>query len=383
MALGLHESSHHAQSGIELPTLVGCHAWDDRMVAKLAGTNAIRVSFSDDEVVPSVLQSEAASVWHDACAEALVVRIDEGARVAPLVGGAEVDRVGACFHLTGEAVRHHAFRLLFAVEELRPTCRRSLLTEQPLGGVSASRVGAELQRVGEGQSKGLRLSMQRGCGHPGLSGRALQQVQSHQGRDALRWWGALPKPQFPPIGGADGLGKDGLVGGQVLGRHDAASLLQRRYNGLPDAALVETFLRSLFAQRSEGFGQVRITEDLSRFGCFSIGKQGGGLASRAVLQAGPTRVPELRGAVGDGEAILGEFDGRGQNLRQALRAPSLNSALPSGCGAWDSGANSVQWRQVLPPFHLRQCLHDFQRQGARRTSATLKALDLLRGPVVE
>ena len=67
VALRLHEAAHDTKGCIKLPiALSGGHAGDDGMVGALVGSQAVRVARINDEVVPAIVQREAAALRHDA-----------------------------------------------------------------------------------------------------------------------------------------------------------------------------------------------------------------------------------------------------------------------------------------------------------------------------
>ena len=65
------------------------------MIGPLVGGHTVRVGGIEGEVVAPILQREATPTGHEACAEAHVVAVDEGAGVAVAVGHTEVHCVTA------------------------------------------------------------------------------------------------------------------------------------------------------------------------------------------------------------------------------------------------------------------------------------------------
>lgn len=67
VALRLHEAPHNTKGCIELALAVCGHGRDDRVIGPLVWAQAVGVPRVQYEVVPSILQREAAALWHNAC----------------------------------------------------------------------------------------------------------------------------------------------------------------------------------------------------------------------------------------------------------------------------------------------------------------------------
>mmetsp|Transcript_126835 Transcript_126835/g.370827 ORF Transcript_126835/g.370827 Transcript_126835/m.370827 type:complete len:411 (-) Transcript_126835:78-1310(-) len=338
-----------------------------------------------NEVVGAILQSEAAALRHDPRPKAHVVGVDEGARIAPLVCCAKVDSVCTRFHLADGTVRHHARGSPVRIEVPRPALRSARLVQERGAGAAArcARVRAELEGVSEGEPQGLRLRVQ-SCGSQAWVRRGpLQEVQCHEGRDALRGRRALPEAQLPAVRGADWLHPGSLMCSKVLHGHEAPPLPQRRDDGLCHGTRVEALLGALFSQRTECPAQVGVAEELARGGRPAAGQEGSGTAARCRLEDGLARLPALGCTGCDREPLLGQLHGRLQDLCQRQLAPLRHGALPGGSRPRHRHAERTEWRQLGPAGHLRVGLHGLQGEGSRRAAAALKTLHALRGSVIE
>ena len=67
MALGLLEGAHDAKGAEQIAIGVSCDAWNDGVVRPLARAQAVGVLGIQQEVVPPVVQREAAALWDNAC----------------------------------------------------------------------------------------------------------------------------------------------------------------------------------------------------------------------------------------------------------------------------------------------------------------------------
>ena len=64
--LRLLEGAHDAKGAEQVALWVGGNAWDDGVVGPLAGPQAVGVLGVQQEIVPPVVQREAAALWHNA-----------------------------------------------------------------------------------------------------------------------------------------------------------------------------------------------------------------------------------------------------------------------------------------------------------------------------
>ena len=99
VTLRLHEAAHHAKRRHQLvAAAVGRrrqHAGNDRVERPLPRAERIRVAVDERKVGAAVVQREAAAGGHEAAPKAHVIRVDERARVAIGVDGAQVHGVRA------------------------------------------------------------------------------------------------------------------------------------------------------------------------------------------------------------------------------------------------------------------------------------------------
>mmetsp|Transcript_58554 Transcript_58554/g.151347 ORF Transcript_58554/g.151347 Transcript_58554/m.151347 type:complete len:427 (-) Transcript_58554:55-1335(-) len=343
------------------------------------------MALAHDEVVTPVLQRKATTIGHDARSEPHVVRVDERASIAPAVGGAQVDGVGACAHLEGRLIGYDTLRLPLGVEMLLPPRCSPVLVEHPrrVGAAGLCGVRAELQGVRKGQPKSLGLRVQQRGAHPRMHRFLFQQVQGHEGRHALGGRRALPEPHLAPVGGADRLHEGRRVRLQVVHRHHPAAHVQSGHDALGDTAAVEALLRAELAQQPEGLAQVRVPKKFAAARRAPLGQHGRRTSSRAMSEPGRAIAPALSRTIGDREALLGQLNGRRQDRGELQPAPARDGGLPSRGRAWHGHAQGAERRKLLPACHLRVRPHGLQRQAQGRAPATLQALHLLRGAVEE
>jgi len=108
------------------------------------------------EIVTSILQSEAATAWDNACAEAGIVAVDERARVAFAICNRKVNRIGA----TRGSTVNRIYRGALGIDQSPAFCRVLFGQECVEGRGADGRVSYEPARIGKGDPQRLDLQMQ-------------------------------------------------------------------------------------------------------------------------------------------------------------------------------------------------------------------------------
>lgn len=257
------------------------------MVGPLARLQPVGVAGIEREVCASVLEREAAALGDDARAEAAVVGVDEGGRVAVRVGDGKVHGVAAL-----ESGRRVVW--LAVLDEIQGTrwvkegspLEEIFLGEEALDGHRRDvGVGNVPLSVGKGQAEGLDdgVEIWRGVevlglerGNLALLLELLDDAQGHQGDDPLAVGRVLP--ELDALVGSvlgetlaaelEGNGIDGLAAQcevvlQVFQREATSQVLDDLDELFGDSTRVEAFF-SFFAQGAECPGQGGILHDFAR-----------------------------------------------------------------------------------------------------------------------
>ena len=183
MALGLHETAHDTEgaNGLAIP---GQEAGDDGVIRALAALETIVTAFLQGEVGSPVLQADGRARDHHSGAKLHVIALDEGDHVALPVGSAEIHRVPAG-GISGGGVEG-------GLADQRPAAGGIALRQQ-IADLGAHVLG--VGHIGLGIDKGQLHGFDHlviGIGAvPGAQIHTLEDVQGHQGGDAVAVGGHL------------------------------------------------------------------------------------------------------------------------------------------------------------------------------------------------
>ena len=269
------------------------------------------------EIGPPVVQDDARVGDDDSGPEHIGNAGDQRDRVAVAVDDGEVGRVAI------DAARRRGIQGEVRLNQRAALAEIFLRQETLDRRRGEARIGDALDGVGEGELDRLEDEMLRqNFVFEKKAGQiiGLDDAESHQGDDALSVGRDL-EDGVSAVSGAERLDPLGLLSIEIFAVEEAAGLVQDVEDAVPDFAGIERGA-AILADRSPGFCEVRLPENLSRLRRAAAGQVGRRVGRES---------PELRGApfprMADlgpyGEAFLGVSRGGFDEIGEIHRAEAL------------------------------------------------------------